>query len=116
MIYKTSYSQKFRNIHREAPLLESLFYKVADLQTFNFIKKRLQPSCFPFIVKIWRNTYFEEHLRTAASELTSRSNCLELCFLHSRFQNHPVSVTLQKYKSLSNQSFNTVLKSLFNTI
>ena len=30
--------------------------------------------------EIFKNTYFEEHLRTAASELTLRSDCLDLCF------------------------------------
>ena len=30
--------------------------------------------------EIFKNTYFEEHLRTAASELTLRGDCLELCF------------------------------------
>ena len=30
--------------------------------------------------EIFKNTYFEEHLHTAASELTLRSDCLELCF------------------------------------
>ena len=28
----------------------------------------------------WENTYFDEHLCTAASELTLQSDCLELCF------------------------------------
>ena len=32
----------------------------------NFIKKRLQHRCFP--VNIAKNKYFEEHLRTAASD------------------------------------------------
>ena len=31
-------------------------------------------------LKIFANTYFEEYLRTAASELTLWSDCLELCF------------------------------------
>ena len=29
--------------------------------------------------EIFKNTCFEEHLRTAASELTLESDCLELC-------------------------------------
>ena len=37
-------------------------------------------------------------------KFTLGSNCLEL-FLESRFQNHPGSPILQKYHSLSNQSF-----------
>ena len=60
-------------------MLESLFLKVADFQTSNFIEKRLQPSCFP-VAKFLRNTYFEEHMRMAASELTLRSDCLERFF------------------------------------
>ena len=39
------------------------------LQTYNCIKKRLQHRCFPLnIEKIFKNTYFEEHLLTAASD------------------------------------------------
>ena len=30
--------------------------------------------------EIFKNTYFEEHLRKAVSELTLQSDCLELCF------------------------------------
>ena len=59
--------------------MKSLFHKVADLQACNFLKKRLQHSCFP-VTKFLQNTYFEEHLRTAATELFLRSDCLELCF------------------------------------
>ena len=57
---KKSYSYKFRNIHRKAPVLESLFNKVAGLHVCNFIKKRLQYRSFS--VKIAK-----EHLQTAAS-------------------------------------------------
>ena len=31
----------------KAPVLESLFNKVVDLQVCNFLKKRLQRRCFP---------------------------------------------------------------------
>ena len=72
-------SQKFRNINKKTPVLESLFHEVADLQTSNFIKKMLQHRCFP-VANFLRNTYFEEHLRAAASELSLRSDCLEICF------------------------------------
>ena len=34
------------NIHRKTPVLQSLFNKVATLQTCNFTKKRLQHRCF----------------------------------------------------------------------
>ena len=40
---------------RETPVLESLFNKFAGLRTCNFIKKRLQLSCFVVnIVKFLR--------------------------------------------------------------
>ena len=32
-----------------------------------------------YCYEIFRSTYFEEHLRTAASELTLEGDCLELC-------------------------------------
>ena len=50
-----------------------VFYKNAVLKTFAiFMAKHL--------CEIFKNTYFEEHLRTAASELTLHSDCLELSF------------------------------------
>ena len=38
---------KFRKFYRKARTLETLFNKVAVLQVFKFIKKRLQHRCFP---------------------------------------------------------------------
>ena len=38
---------KVCNIHRKTPILESLFSKVASLEAYKFIKKRLQHTCFP---------------------------------------------------------------------
>ena len=47
--------EKFCNIHRKAPVLESLFNKVIDPQVCNFIKKRRQCKCFHVnIVKLLR--------------------------------------------------------------
>ena len=43
------------------------------------MKSRLQHKCLP-VAKFLRKTHFEEHLRTAACELTLRSDYLELCF------------------------------------
>ena len=49
------------NFHRETPVLESLFNKVADL---NFIKKSLQHNCFPIkFAKFVRTIFFTEHLQ-----------------------------------------------------
>ena len=38
------------------------------------------------VLGIFKNTYFEEHLRTAASTLTLESDCLELCFCTVAFK------------------------------
>ena len=38
---------KVCNIHRETPVLEPLFSKVASLEAYKFIKMRLQHRCFP---------------------------------------------------------------------
>ena len=46
-------------------VLESFLNKVAGLQAFNLMKKRLQFSCK--YCEIFRNTYFGKHLRAAAS-------------------------------------------------
>ena len=51
-------------------MLESLFKEVEVLQGCNFIKNRLQHSCFP--MNIFKNTYFKEHLRMAAASETSK--------------------------------------------
>ena len=34
-------SEKFRNIHRKTPVLESLFNKITDLKVCNFAKNRI---------------------------------------------------------------------------
>ena len=44
-------------------LYQSLF-----LEACNFIKTRLRCRCFLYFCKVFRNIYFVEHLRTAASE------------------------------------------------
>ena len=49
-------------------MLESLFNKVAGIQTCNFIKKKLQHMCFPVNV--------EEHLRMARSDLQAAAPVL----------------------------------------
>ena len=53
-------------------MLDSLFNKVAGLNVaglkiWNFIKKRLKTQVFSYeYCEIFKNNYFEEHLRTAA--------------------------------------------------
>ena len=85
------------------PGLESLFHEVPGPKACNFIKKRLQHMCFPadkflrtpILKNVWVRlllNYFRKWL-------------YETLFLESRYQNHSDSLILQKYQSLSNQSF-----------
>ena len=54
------------------------FNKVAGLQSCNFIKKRHQDRCFPVKdCQNFKNTYFEEHLRTTASEKKSMTELMK---------------------------------------
>ena len=46
-IKNKSCSKKFRNIHRKTPVLESLLIKLQAFRPSNFIKKRVQHTCFP---------------------------------------------------------------------
>ena len=61
-------------------MLESLINKVAALKACNFIKKRLQHSFFFYkYCKIFKNTYFDEHLQTAASVILTAALYIECC-------------------------------------
>ena len=55
--------KNFANFHLKTPVLESLCNKVAGLRACNFIKKRLQRMFSCEICEIFKNTYFEKHLR-----------------------------------------------------
>ena len=53
-------------------VLKNFAVFTGKLHISNFIKKRLQHRCSPLnIAKIFKNTYFEEHLRTAGSKFFS---------------------------------------------
>ena len=70
-------SKEFRNVHRKAPMLESLFNKVTCFQACNFIKKNLQYRCFPVnITKFLRTVFFIENLRWL---LLNLFDCDESC-------------------------------------
>ena len=61
MFCKKRCFKKFRKFHRKTPVLESPFIKVAGL--------RSATQVFPCkICKIFKNTYFVEHLQTSASD------------------------------------------------
>ena len=54
---------------RKMPVLESLFNKGVGLQTYKFIKKRLQHRGFSYeIYEIFKKTYFKGYLPTTAYE------------------------------------------------
>ena len=58
-------------------MLESLFCKVAGLKACNVVKKRLQDRCFfREYSEIFKNTYFEKELQTAASETQLKNSKL----------------------------------------
>ena len=50
-----------------------VFYKRAVLKNFVIFTGK-------HLCEIFKNTYFEVNIRTAASKLTFQSDCLELCF------------------------------------
>ena len=59
-------SKKFRKFHRKSSALESLFNKVAGLKALLkiLLKRDSNTGVSCEICKIFKNTYFEEHLRT----------------------------------------------------
>ena len=63
-------SEKYRKIHREISVLESLFNNIAGLEVCNFIKKWLQHS--------WFSVRFSKFFRTPNLQETSRLLFLNL--------------------------------------
>ena len=62
-VLQSKSSLKYSNIYRKTPVLDSLFNKVLDLQTSNFIKKWLQHRCFPVnFANFLRTAFSIEHL------------------------------------------------------
>ena len=63
---------KYSQYSQENTCVGVFFNKVAGLRLANVLKKRLQHRCFPVnVAELFKNTYFEEHLRTAASGITN---------------------------------------------
>ena len=66
----------FRKFHRKAPVLESLFNKVAGLRACNFVKKRLQLRFFPVnFVEFLRTPFSTEHHWWLLLKLRHSENC-----------------------------------------
>ena len=55
---------KISQVSQKTPVLESLFYKAADLKACKFIKKRFQHISFPVkFANFPGNSFSTEHLR-----------------------------------------------------
>ena len=67
--------------HKKTPVLKYLLNKVAGHKACNFVKKKTSTPMFSCeYCKIFKNIYYEEHLHTAASEVTLGSDCFGLIF------------------------------------
>ena len=75
-------------------MLESLFNKATGLQTCNVIKMRLQHRRFPENIANFKNTYFEKHLRTTASD----SSYIMHRKLNKNFQGPNLLLLILKHK------------------
>ena len=72
-LYKKAVRKNFAIFTR--PVLKSLLNKVAGRKVCNFIEKDSPTQMFSCEhCKISKSTYFQEHLRTAASKVTLRSD------------------------------------------
>ena len=70
MFFKINVLKNFARFTKKEPVLESLFNKVTSLQTYNFIKMRLQQRCFSGENReIFKNTYIYKTPPVAASKL-----------------------------------------------
>ena len=70
VFYRKSYSEKFRDIYKKTPALESPFNRLAGFKTCNFFLKKKPTqgfSCERY--KVFKNTYFEENFQTTASAI-----------------------------------------------
>ena len=83
----------------------SLFQiKLLVVRPANLFKKTQTQMFFCKYCEISKSTYFQKHLHMAISEASLGSDCLELSFCAFTFK-HPELEILQKYQSLSHQSF-----------
>ena len=86
-------SRKFCNIHRKTPVLEPL----CGLSSLQFYQKETSTPMFSCeYCKIFKNTYFEEHLQTTASCFMKKNR-------HSWRLNNSSKKTLNQWKSMNLQ-------------
>ena len=62
--------KEFHHIHKKTLVLKSVLNKVAQSKACTFIKNTTTQMFSCEYCEISKNTHFEEHLRTAASEVT----------------------------------------------
>ena len=66
------------------PKTEQLHYQTVKSSRLRFsikiVLKKFAVFSGNYLFEIFKNTYFEEHLCTAASALTLQRDCLEFCF------------------------------------
>ena len=80
--------------------MEIFLSKVAELSV-TLIRKGLRHSCFPVnFVKTFQKSFFSEHLRSTASDLT----CLEHTFKQNMIENGNVHITRRKEIMVSSQA------------
>ena len=60
-------------------MLESVFNKVAGLQACNLLKRDSNTGVFLLILRNYKNTFFEEHMRTTAFDKTYEVHALFIC-------------------------------------
>ena len=92
-------------IFTEKYLCWSLFLnQIVGLRPATSLKKRFQHRCFP--VNIFQNTYFEEHLRTAASRQVS---CWNFATTHFAICNLPFSFAIVQRHNLNFENTSFIL-------
>ena len=79
MFYQQRCFIKFRNIQRKTPELEFLFNKFTGLEVCNFIKRRLQFSCFSLnIAKFLRTPILKNICERLLLRVLKPTSCLFL--------------------------------------
>ena len=95
---------KMFKFDRKTPVTESVFDKAAALKACNFIKKNSQ-FFSDEICKIVKNTYFEEHLQTTASDFWVFST--NWCRILGRIKAERYWIEMRKPLTMKKKKFNT---------
>ena len=96
-ILQNKRSWKFRKFHRQAPVLESLFNKVAGSWPVTLLKRGSNKSVSCEICEIFKNTFFREPLRWLLLEYWICSSLLPVILIQFLFGQ---SITYQILKKI----------------